>query len=682
MRKKLSSAFFIFLFISASVYVSGEQKSIIGVGTIDSNNSQVFKPLSAAAGRTLALNLKLLGGYECTDLSDLNYTSLKNAVPGFLRQGIDNAIAGNLRENNGVISLSMAVYGRNEEKIILEDSIKIDNYLEIFEAVDTLSIRMIEALTKSRLSIGALMIENRGMEYPYKLIIDNTFIGENTGKIQNLRAGKREVKIEEISTGRTITKKYVSITEGQTTKMQFSVPSLEKEESAILSEYDRIIGINWGNPLAQNTVLSAVSGALGFTEKRNSRVMDLLENKYTELKKTFDNSGYYYSFVPAAHIEIDGDLNDWENIPVFINDVINSPQAAVLNPADPANKPGSDIGTGKIAISRDSKTLYFLINTINGNISSGVEYTFALAKDNNKYLQYRIFNGSSRIRYWFRSDGHSEPVNTGSSFKIKDNYLEGSIDISRTDFYYDILDSKCRVHLKTVRPDPYTTYNIAGDKPLRLSPFLRYNSAGDRQPDGVTPPDTSGFMTASGSSHAVNNIYFLTSRNIKIDGKTEDWSGTEPASDRKEWADGWPSLATDLDALYLAGNDDYLYAGAYLDGEDVQFQPEGRVTEIAIKGDNTPDGGYYLLEIRLRSAPQLYVRKVTFDNKKFVITTVKDIKGLNFKYSPATKLLEISAPMKLFSKYMQQKGFYELTFGIRDEKTKESKITQPVKVCF
>ncbi len=153
---------------------------------------------------------------------------------------IDNIIFGKLYlSTEGYIVLQLSLYDRITGKVTKTIEERAESIFEIFDITEVLMVKLVEAFNL----FGTLRLVNTGEEGEFEVYINGEPVGKNIYELEKTLIGalKIEIKQKRMLKEVVIFSKDTEIYEGKTTKLEFGIPYLLKEEKDELEWREKII---------------------------------------------------------------------------------------------------------------------------------------------------------------------------------------------------------------------------------------------------------------------------------------------------------------------------------------------------------------------------------------------------------------------------------------------------------
>jgi hypothetical protein len=119
-------------------------------------------------------------------------------------QGIDIVISGSVEEAEGGVRLTLSVFSRAEERVVLRERGTTDSALEIFNLTDTILLALLGGFTESPLAFGEVRFVNTGVDRDYVVRPAAQVIGVDVRRLDRVVAGTRHFEIADEPLGKTL----------------------------------------------------------------------------------------------------------------------------------------------------------------------------------------------------------------------------------------------------------------------------------------------------------------------------------------------------------------------------------------------------------------------------------------------------------------------------------------------
>ncbi|MGL1891865.1 MAG: hypothetical protein OCD02_09575 [Spirochaetaceae bacterium] len=418
------------IFFSLNLFIFSETKPVVYLEKVINHSNQTWlDSLCLSISSNVYTKLSLLNKYEIVHgETDLNSLTTEDWKVFSIDNKYDSIITGSCKIGENGYEISLTAYDLLKEEVIFSDKRIIENIFESFDVVDEFTITMIEGFSGLHITYGNLSIKPDNNREKYLFFLDDVSFGNQVKEINLIPSGEHIVTIfqERLSSSEKIVEEKINIKAEKQKEYNFVFPYLMDKERDILDLNDTIITTNWSikdnlpnideSFLATNNFLSQ-----DFFNSYRPELIDKYKQwksifEYYKAKKIYKSTSYNNLLFPLnSKLDIDipnylgevsklinfkSNLNDKYIIPNFNkitvngnpNDWVNIPETLIDNVNDAVKIPGlefvgGDIKNIKSAI--DNKNLYLYLETEDGKFNKDYIYKFHFL--GNKKMMYNIY---------------------------------------------------------------------------------------------------------------------------------------------------------------------------------------------------------------------------------------------------------------------------------------------------
>lgn len=174
-------------------------ESVTVIPFVNDSGDPQWDSLAAAMSSTIRLSLRLSGQFDYREIEPFDPFADRGSLrlARIARENrIDAVIIGRIaREPSGRISLTAAVYGNEQGRIIGEEKREAFGDFDVLDAADELVLLSTSAILGYRVDYGAILLRPDRDDIPYKVYIDNNPVGESIRAIPQVLVGRRTIEI-------------------------------------------------------------------------------------------------------------------------------------------------------------------------------------------------------------------------------------------------------------------------------------------------------------------------------------------------------------------------------------------------------------------------------------------------------------------------------------------------------
>ena len=176
-----------------------EAESITVIPFVNDSGDPQWDSLATAMSSTIRLSTQLSGQFDYRHVEPFD----PYAERGSLRLArvarenrIDAVVFGRVaRDVNGRITLTAAVYGNEQGRIIGEETREAFGDFDVLDAADELVLLSTSAILGYRVDYGAILLQPNRQDIPYRVYIDGIPVGESLEAVPLVLVGRRTVEI-------------------------------------------------------------------------------------------------------------------------------------------------------------------------------------------------------------------------------------------------------------------------------------------------------------------------------------------------------------------------------------------------------------------------------------------------------------------------------------------------------
>jgi TolB-like protein len=240
MRYNLCRLLLLLLILAPKAFLSAQEgRPRVGVLAIENQTeTDIHDALAETVRQTVLLTLELLNRYEVVDTAgepsgDLSTTAA--ALPA------DTLLFGDVSLNTtGQVVLSLSVFDRQEDRIVLAEEGTAASLLDVFETADRLVEGVLGSFSGVRVGFGSIRLDIAGSG-TYRVSLDRTVIGENVRSVERILTGQYPLRVEQSILGRwtPVLEREIQVEDGATLNVAVSLRSEEEIRRARLDESSR-----------------------------------------------------------------------------------------------------------------------------------------------------------------------------------------------------------------------------------------------------------------------------------------------------------------------------------------------------------------------------------------------------------------------------------------------------------
>jgi hypothetical protein len=221
------------------VATADEQLPRVAVLTMTTSDTLPhLEPVAIAVRQTLVLTLRLLGHYEVID-EDSGHMADPGTTADRLRA--DTLVWGRIdQDDTGAVEASLTVFDRLEGRAVQSDSERSRTMLGVFDAVDALLGRVVEAFSGVRVGFASLQFRPVGLG-TYRVRLGDTIVGSDITTLERVLAGDHELTIEQewVDGYRPLLQTSLSLREGIPVTIDFELLDVEE---LVRADVERLLG--------------------------------------------------------------------------------------------------------------------------------------------------------------------------------------------------------------------------------------------------------------------------------------------------------------------------------------------------------------------------------------------------------------------------------------------------------
>ena len=194
--------------------------------------SPVADTVSRAATDTVELILTQLSAYEIYRVDALNpYTRFEECKKFLKEYQFDNGIFGVIAQTDaGSFEITVMVYDRVKDSIVISEQGVADNPIDIFEIADEIIIKALEEFSDTHIAFGTVGIAIKNASFEYEVFVDGASVGTDV-KSADVLVGRRKILIASRDDGRIVFSESVEIKEGKQTDIAVDPDRADVAES-------------------------------------------------------------------------------------------------------------------------------------------------------------------------------------------------------------------------------------------------------------------------------------------------------------------------------------------------------------------------------------------------------------------------------------------------------------------
>lgn len=176
-----------------------EAESITVIPFVNDSGDPQWDSLASAMSGTIRLSIQLSGQFDYREVEPFDpfeERGLLRLARTARENRIDAVVIGQIgREANGRISLTAAVYGNQQGRIIGEETREAFGDFDVLDAADELVLVSTSAILGYRVDYGAILLRPNRDDVPYQVYIDGNPVGESPAAVPQVLVGRRRVEI-------------------------------------------------------------------------------------------------------------------------------------------------------------------------------------------------------------------------------------------------------------------------------------------------------------------------------------------------------------------------------------------------------------------------------------------------------------------------------------------------------
>ena len=252
------------LLIALPLYSQDAAKKALAVFPFANNTgSDAYGAACDAAANSLVLTLKSLEGYDVQVLGADPVERSEEALASWAENAkVDIVLYGGLSLNaDGKVQASLSAFDRQKAATIVTKKSDYVKLMDIFHTSDDLVVAVLADMTGKHIGFARLEFHNSGQPGSYEVAIDGAVVGKNLDAIAGWREGKHELVVRQkrMLGEYELYKQTVTLVEGKTFEVDFSVPLLTEAEKVKVEGLESAIRSRWDKGEAAAEVDSLIA---------------------------------------------------------------------------------------------------------------------------------------------------------------------------------------------------------------------------------------------------------------------------------------------------------------------------------------------------------------------------------------------------------------------------------------